>query len=129
MSYLDSLFNDLTHLQSQLQQAANSLWHIRLALTRAYRRGFSDKDFLPRRLSKRRGEIQEQFDILRLKLNQLISREFQSSLIGFDSIEDVETARRIRTKIRYLQNAFAADLPIVGQTLSRLDKALPQVMT
>lgn len=124
MTRFQNVFQELDRLQDNLKRAANRLWRIRLLVAKAYSQGQSDGDFLPRRLLKLRIEAQREIDHHLNQLHRVLSSELDSTFIAFDSLDDVKEAMRIRTTLRYIQNAFADELPVVN-TLARLNSALP----
>ena len=63
------------------------------------------------------------FDSIFKELSDLQSR-LDSALIAFNSVEDVRTVLKIRKTIRYIQNAFAGEIPL-AYTLARLNRVLP----
>ena len=128
MNRFNVLLDDLSSLQSRFQQNMDRFWSIKRLHNDAFQRGVSEDGFLPRRLSKCRKELQQEFELLLLELNHLVtnSRIMTSRFIRFDSEDDVYTAMRIRAKIRYIKNAFAGDLPVMESTLSKLNRTLPR---
>ncbi len=124
MSRFDPVFEELKQLQCHLSETVNRLWSIRSALSSSYRRGHTEKDFLPRRLVFLKREQQIRFEQLLYQLNHLISTELDSAFLTFSSSEDVEKVIHIRRTILYIRNAFANELPLI-HTLDRLNSALP----
>lgn len=126
-SHFDSIFEELSDLQSRLTLTVNRLWFIKSSLASATRRGHLETDFLPRRLISLEGEAQEIYQKLLHKLRWITSH-FDSALIAFNSVEDVKTVLKIRKTIRYIQNAFAGEIPL-AYTLARLNRVLPASST
>ncbi len=124
MSRFQTVFKELDRLQDNLKNAANRLWKIRLSMASAYSEGLQDHDFLPRRLLEMRLETQKELDHHLNQLSRVLSSELDSTFIAFDALDDVQEVMRIRTMLRYIQNAFADELPLVSK-LTRLNKTLP----
>lgn len=128
MSRFRLVFEELRRLQLRLILNINRLWSIRLSLVEAYQRGVSEAEFVPRRLAVRQKEEQARFERLLCDLNRVLSNHLDSALITFHSEEDVRTAMRIRSTIRYLQNALGGELPLryaLGSWSDRLNRSLP----
>ena len=125
MSRFDAVFEELRLLQSRLKTTVNRLWFIKISLDSAYRCGHTESDFLPRRLVSQRKEAQEEYKRLLQCLNRLISSQLDSAFVVLNSHEDEKTLKQIRSTIRYIQNAFAVELPL-RRTLARLNTLLPR---
>src|SRR3990167_222947 len=120
-SRFDPVFRELSRIQSRLKSCVNRLWTIKASLAAAQRQGQQVHDFLPRRLSSLRRKEQVEFERLLRQFNRILSSHLDSSLIAFSSVEDVEAVLRIRATIRYIRNAFSAEIP-VGRTLAHLNQ-------
>lgn len=125
MSRFDAVFEELRLLQSRLKTTVNRLWFIKISLDAAYRCGHKETDFLPRRLFSQKREAQEEYKRLIQCLNHLISSRLDSAFVILSCHEDEKTLRQIRKTIRYIQNAFAVELPL-RRTLARLNTLLPR---
>ncbi len=124
MSRFTNILRELRDLQSRLKSVVNEIWEYKLSLSTAYHAGHTVHDFLPRRILSRERASELEFEKLIHKLNRIISSHLDSTLIVFDSDEDVKTIMNISKTIRYIHNSFAGDPPL-GQTLTKLQMTLP----
>ncbi|MCC6272611.1 MAG: hypothetical protein IT572_04015 [Deltaproteobacteria bacterium] len=124
MRELERVSQELQALQSQLQGAANRLWKLKFSLNSAFHHGYSERDFLPRRLLTLRRQEQERFEALLQRLKRLLSSELGRPVLVLDSEHDLDTLRRIRRTICYLKNAYCAEPPLL-HALARLSRAIP----
>lgn len=90
---------------------------LKLSLTAAYHHGYSDGDFLPRRIVARKEQEQMAFDQLIRRVNRLVSSNLDSKVIPFSPDDDFFTLMRIRVLIRYIRNAFAGELTLQNHNL------------
>jgi hypothetical protein len=121
---LNSIFAELQQLQVELQEEADRLWSLRSELAAAYRQGHREGDFLPRRLMELRLDAQKRFDRLTNRLSLIVSTRLDSIFLALSSPDDVKAVQGIRKTIRYIRNAFAAEL-CLGAALARLQQAGP----
>jgi len=121
---LEQVSSELTGLQSQLQGTANRLWNLKFSLNSAFHHGYSERDFLPRRLLSLRREEQEHFEDLLHRLKLLLSSCLGAPVLVFDSDEDLNTLMHMHRTIRYLKNAYCSEPPLL-HALARLSRALP----
>lgn len=124
MSRFDSIFAELQQLQTKLQETVDELWNVRSDLVAAYRQGHRERDFLPRRLMALRFDAQKRFDQLTNRLSLVVSTRLDSVFLALNSPNDVKTIQGIRKTIRYIRNAFAAEL-CLGAALAGLQQAGP----
>lgn len=124
MKPFNAVFEELSDLQAGLKKTTNLLWSLKFSLIQVLHEGHAENDFLPRRLTCRQAQLEKEYESYLRQLNSLISTHLDHPFICFHSEDDVKAALHIRRVIRYLQNAFAADLPL-GRTLVKLNKALP----
>jgi hypothetical protein len=125
MSKLNRLFRDLQHLQFQLQEAANRLWTIETASNRTRAGARHPGEFLPRRLRRIREQYQLQFRRLLEDLELLLRRDFPRGLMRISHPLEAQTALRLRTLLRSIQNAYVTDLPM-RENLESLRHSLPR---
>lgn len=124
MRRLEQVSEELNVLQGQLQGAANRLWKLKFSLNSAYYHGYSEGDFLPRRLQCLRQQEQEHFEALLERLKGLLASYLGSPVLVFDSDQDLDTLQDIHRTVRYLKNAYCSDPPLLN-ALARIRRALP----
>lgn len=123
MSQLKDLLDKLKKLKLELQHCVNHTRSLNKLLGQAYQTGHSACDFLPRRLHSLKEKEQLKFQTLINSLNSLVNLPNEGPFMVFSSTAEVNTALNIRRTVRYIQNAFAADLP-VGPTIKKINRAL-----
>jgi hypothetical protein len=123
MNELTFVFNELNALQSQLKRTVNRLWSIQLDLGMAYAQGQNETDFLPRRLNHLKNENTLKFEKLLRRFNHLITAHLGKNFLVFRSSDDTKLTAEIRTMLRYIQNAYVTELPIL-QNLARVNRVL-----
>lgn len=123
MTRFQPIFSELRKLQQDLQETVDRLWRIKLSLSSFYSSGQSIGDFMPRRLVACRREEQSKFQKMMERLNHLVIRHLDGSIVVYQSREDQEAVEEIRKTIRTLCNSFAGDLPL-GENLARLNLTL-----
>ena len=125
MRELERISEQLNLLQGQLQGTANRLWKLKFSLNSAYHHGFSEGDFLPRRILGRRREEQDRFETLVRRLKGLLA-SLGSPMLLLDSDQDLRTLLKIHRTIRYLKNAYCAEAPLL-HALARIHRVLPNL--
>lgn len=123
MSQLKDLLDKLKKLKLELQHCVNHTRSFEKLLRQAYQTGHLTGDFLPRRLNALKSQEQLKFQTLINSLNSLVNLPNEGPFMVFSSTAEINTALSIRKTIRYIQNAFAADLP-VGPTIEKINRAL-----
>lgn len=123
MSELQELLSKLKKVKSELQQCVNHTRSFNKLLSQAYQAGHLTGDFLPRRLNVLKTQEQLKFQTLINHLNRLVNLPNEGPFMVFSSTAEISTALSIRKTVRYIQNAFAADLP-VGPTIEKINRAL-----
>lgn len=121
---LEQVSNELSRIQSQLQGAANRLWNLKFSLNSAFHLGYSEGDFLPRRLLSLRREEQKKFEDLLGRLKVLLASHLGAPALVYDANEDLKTLVHIQRTIRYLKNAYCSEPPLL-HALAQLSQALP----
>jgi len=121
---LEQVSSELIRLQSQLQGTANRLWKLKFSLNSAFHLGYSESDFLPRRLLSLRREEQDHYEDLLGRLKRLLSSYLGAPVLVFDAGEDLDALVHIHRTIRYLKNAYCSEPPLL-HALARLSRALP----
>lgn len=120
-----NLYNKLDFFQTQLSQSMKEIWRLKLSLNQAYKEEHEENDFFPRRLKDQLQKVQTRYEVLVDELNSTLeSSSINRPLIPIESSHDLEFYRKIRTKVRYLQNAYASDLPSAKETLTHLNRIL-----
>ncbi len=120
----ESILVELRQLQTELQGAADRLWSVRSELADAYRQGYREDDFLPRRLMTLRSDAENRFKETSRRLNLVVSTRLGRALIPFSSADDLKHVAEIHRTIRTLRNAFASELGL-GGVLARLQQSIP----
>lgn len=124
MRELERVSQDLNRLQAQLQATVNRLWKLKFSLNSALYHGYSEQDFLPRRLTTLRREEQARLDLLLSRLRHLLAAKLSKPSYRYESETDRETLAEIHRTMRYLKNAYCAD-PTLLHALARIGNALP----
>lgn len=121
-----NLYHKLDFFQTRLSQSMKDIWRFKLSLNRAIEEeDYHEEDFFPRRLKSQLFKAQTHYEVLVEELDLILqSSLINRPLIPIEDSIDLEIYKKIRIKVRYLQNAYASDLPSAKKTLSHLNRLL-----